>query len=110
MSMALVILGLLINVGLLIRIRYGREVITNLTYRPYIVSLALLIVMFAQILCSEIGIVIHGEIPDYDEDGAVLYYSISIISSIKYILVVTLIMVRGFENAALSNFVCFQRN
>ena len=31
MSMALVILALLINVGLLIRIRYGREVITNLT-------------------------------------------------------------------------------
>lgn len=70
----------------------------------------MLLIMFADIVCSEIGKVQNGAVFDFFADGPVLFFSTSVINFSKYILLVTLIMVRGFENAALSNFVSFQRN
>ena len=48
MGIALIIVGLLINVSLLVKIKYGEALVTRLTYGPYKVSLYLLILMFVR--------------------------------------------------------------
>ena len=57
---SLIIAGLLINISILVRIKYGVEVITHFTYKPYTVTLFLLILMLAQEICDQITVIHTG--------------------------------------------------
>ena len=52
-ALSLAIMVFLINLTLLVRIRYGSELVTKLTELPYIISLCLIamVIVYLSILC-----------------------------------------------------------
>ena len=58
LALSLVVTGLLINIAMLVKIRYGDALVTHTTCLPYYISLALLLVMFIeQLFYNIIGVV-----------------------------------------------------
>ena len=113
MNISLIIFGLLINISILVRIKYGVDVITHFTYKPYIVTLFLLILMLAQELCDEITVILTGKQvwieDDFLKDHKFLHAILYIVALNKKILFLALIGIRSLENQSLTAFVCFQR-
>lgn len=57
LALSLVVSGLIINVTLLVKIKYGDALVTHLTCLPYYISLALLLVMLVeQLFYNIIGV------------------------------------------------------
>ena len=110
LALSLVVSGLIINVTLLVKIKYGDALVTHLTCLPYYISLTLLLTMFVeQLFYNIIGVIYNQEYTEalYDTFwlNAVLFVAL-----IKYLLVISFILTRTFEAEALLTFVFFQRN
>ena len=107
---SIVVLGLVINITLLVKIKYGDALITHLTCITYYVSLALLIVM----LVDHVGYLMlathDSRHPDGEEPLKFWLYCISTTAITKYALLVLLILLRAFQNEALLVFIFFQKN
>ena len=101
---ALSITGLLINLTLLVRIKFGNLLVTHLSVRPYIISLCLLAVMLVQftILLYLKNISYADDIAQYWKD---LYTPSEVLAKInvgftlvKIDLVLYFIMCRTYEH------------
>ena len=51
MLFSLAVLGLIINLVLIVRIKFGSQIITSLTMKPYLISFALFSIMAIEFLC-----------------------------------------------------------
>ena len=99
------------NITLLVKIKYGNALVTHLTCLPYYLTLALLILMLVN-HASYLTLSTYFEShPDKKEEPAqILFYCLTTASIIKYALMVTLILLRAFENELLLVFIFFQKN
>ena len=111
MSISLLVGGLLINVVLITKIKYGNTLITHLTLRPYYVTLVLLSMALVEAIYLEVTFgtsviftVLGSAVLDAKQLTALT------LGASKYILIFIFIFVRTQEHEALLVFVFFQHN
>ena len=51
MIFAVAVTGLLLNLVLIVRIKFGEQIVTNLTMRPYFISFTLFAIIAIEFLC-----------------------------------------------------------
>ena len=107
---------MIVDVVLLVRIRYGDAVITHMTTRPYVVAFYLLGAMQMDILCTVVIMLAepelmvkvwsHQKLDSFSEQFSTSL--LTILASLKYFLTICFILLRAFESKILSFFIVYQ--
>mgnify|MGYP007118472759 CR=1 FL=1 len=116
MTFAMVVLALVVNLTLLVRIRFGEMMVTHLSLHPYIVSFCLLLAMLV-----EISVLLFLSELTYRDDldalvdqmifpGNSLNSVFSGLTDLKFMLLLVFILTRAHEQEALMVFIYFQRS
>ena len=114
-SLALVSSMLILNVILLIRLRYSYELVTHMTERHYYISLTLLSVMFTYLVvyCYYTGVVYEGNLSAFEahllEPDSIFCRFMSIAYVLRQSLTLVWFSYRAHEKEALTVFANFQR-
>ena len=107
---------MIVDVVLLVRIRYGDAVITHMTTRPYVAAFCLLGAMQLYILCSVVIMLAKPElmVKVWSHQKLDSFYEkfsasvLTILASLKYFLSICFILLRAFEHKILSFFITYQ--